>query len=300
MRPEKEIEEKEARLQEFTDKKNLEKYVEERVQASRQRQRREKKKAKKWQEKNRRLEQQQATEPLRNRHKTQPGEARSVSTEKRDAVLHLMSTEKPANVKRLMWLLDALRRAEKLRKELFELKAYKDARPYGSLSLLGRDPVPEIKRLDLELHGLLGEIAGKLKRYHRTTTIHVIEPEYYSLVKSEHSTKKADQREALGALYLVEFASNGSGRFEADICKFRNCYIESCGKLFCAATESQRFCSDSCRKKFYTGNDEYKAKRAAHVREERRKLRDRTQAEDLTRQLAELRNSKSSIKRRIQ
>lgn len=172
---------------------------------------------------------------------------------------------------RLRGLLDELRKAETLRLKVLELKTLSR---YGSLALLAGegDPAARIPVLNLELQGWLRKINDRLKRYHFTSAVRVIEPTYDGLVKSARSTKRADadQWEAQATVWLVELATNGSGRSPADILKFRNCLLEECGKLFYAITGHQKHCSATCRKKFHSSSPESHKKRSDYMKKYRR------------------------------
>jgi hypothetical protein len=191
---------------------------------------------------------------------------------------------------RLLWLLDALRKAESMRLAIVELKE-----PIGgSINLWALSSrMPGASELKLELHRLLREINQRLERYELTPEVSVID---WTLIRFDRSSRKADADEVVLAGWLVDFATNGRGRFPAAILDFRNCLERTCQKLFWNPDQKAKFCRATCRKKYHASDPEKKQQRNEKLRMARRQQNEaaKRQLEDLKRDLQQ------SRKRRIQ
>jgi hypothetical protein len=159
---------------------------------------------------------------------------------------------------RLLWLLEALKRAERLRLHLYNPSVY------GSLARLG--PTPEV--LAKDLRSLLKEIAERLCRYRFTLGVSGT-PTFVSLRMDEIPTIGTPATEGTVARWLVELATNGRGAVSATIGNFRNCRLEQCQKLFFAMTDHQKYCSVKCRQKVFSSTPEFREKHRIAVRQAR-------------------------------
>lgn len=186
----------------------------------------------------------------------------------------LLKEPASAHVQRLMWLLEALRRAEKLRLEIMEIKLQVAAMGSSAMNLwvLTGDPTGErtIARTGAELKRLVSAINERLKRYQFTPAIRVLEPEPLGLIENKQYLNKTETEEAIAAGWMVEFASNGHGLYPAAILNFRICREQTCQKLFWNEDKKAHYCSPACRKRFYSSNPEHKLKRNERLKRQRR------------------------------
>jgi hypothetical protein len=170
-----------------------------------------------------------------------------------------------------------LKRVEADGKELLDLEVLKDQQRMAehkiNLALLAGPAAPRIAAMRPELEQLLGEINNRLERYHFIPGVRLPDAPL-TLEKYDRFTgAESFKWECLGAKWLVELATNGSGRAHADILKFRNCQLEDCGQLFYDFTNRQKFCSPKCCRKAHFSSERFKKKRAAYMRNKRREQR---------------------------
>lgn len=212
----------------------------------------------------------------------------------------LLKEPTSSRAQRLLWLLEALRKAETLRLQVMRIKSSIRAMAGSSVNLWALTGDPSGKRAiaesNAELRRLVNAINDRLKRYQFTPAIRVAEAEPLRLIESKQCLSKADVEEAIAAGWLVEFASNGR------IANFRNCHEHTCQKLFWNEDAKAKFCTPTCRKKFYSSDPEHKLKRNERLKQKRRDERAAAakEFEDLKTDLQNRRKFPKSPTRRVQ
>jgi predicted nucleic acid-binding Zn ribbon protein len=210
--------------------------------------------------------------------------------------------------RRVLWLLEALIKAENLRIELYELAAdhllvtdHRGVSRWVSKSNPDQAPKydpdegvftdPQLRALELQFNGVLKEIEQKLKRYRWTPTVrcgefHGLMERYIWPTKSEE-----DSWENWAVFWLIGHATmDSSGRSPGLILRFKHC--RQCGVWFYAVTEHQEHCSERCRRKFYSQGPEYRAARAAYMRKHRRDIKEMQRRQDEARRRRSVTESK--------
>src|SRR5690349_3656975 len=177
------------------------------------------------------------TTSLRRHTKTNKLEAEIIGINKAKLIFSLLLKEPSSErVQRLLWLLEALRKAETLRLEIMKINSFSRVMERSRINLLALtgDPTGKkaIAETSKELRKLVIAINDRLKRYHFCPAVRVLEPEPLGLIESKQCLIKADSEEAIAAGWLLEFAGNGRGSYPASILDFRNCHEQSCQKLF--------------------------------------------------------------------
>lgn len=194
-------------------------------------------------------------------------------------------------VARVLWLLEALIKAENLRIQLYEpaadhlLVADHHGFPLRWVSKSNPDQPPsydpdrqifidpQLRALNSQFNALLKEIEEKLKRYRWTPTVRCgdvrigLGVQYIWPRKSEQ-----DSWENWAVFWLIGHAAMGSsGRSPGLILRFKHCL--QCGVWFYASMEHQKHCSTRCRKKFHSESPEFRKKRANYMSKYRLKER---------------------------
>ena len=173
-------------------------------------------------------------------------------------------------VDRVLWLLEALIKAERLRLQLYEATYIGTG---NSISVTSRyDAIrdsfadPQLQALNLEFQETLKQIEQSLKRYRWTPTIR--SGDFYGLTERHIWPKKSaeDNWENWAVFWLINHAAEGSsGRSQSLILRFRRC--RQCQTWLYARTKHQEHCSARCRKKLHSESPEFKGKRAKYMRE---------------------------------
>jgi hypothetical protein len=190
-------------------------------------------------------------------------------------------------VKRMLWLIEALRSAESLRVRLYEAAGFESPQwplvsPYQGISDGFSDS--QLQELNLAFRSLMNEIEGNLKRYRWHPTVRC--GSFLGLT-SMYTWSREDSKdqnwENWAVYWLIGQATQGSsGRATSLILRFRNC--RQCQTLFYALTDHQQCCTAACRKKFHAekvlSTPEGRAKHAADMKERRRLQREREARQD--------------------
>jgi hypothetical protein len=183
------------------------------------------------------------------------------------------SEPRSASVKRVLWLLEALRDAETLRIQLYEAtEALRDSLPVMQCDEEGRISFAdaEVETKNLQFQKLIREIEHRLKRYRWTPTIDHVE--FAALHQSYVWPRKSEQWENVAVEYLLRMAGRGGfGRTPSEIRRLRRC--RQCQKWFYATTEHQTSCSHRCRNISHSESPEAKARHATYMREIYRPLK---------------------------
>jgi hypothetical protein len=174
----------------------------------------------------------------------------------------------PANSsapRRLRRILGELKNADKIRSEL-ALNLEK-ARRKGQIAgppdeVFFRDQhLGELSRLQ----GQLRKVNALLRRYTRSPTI-VVGHRYRMSELAHWKLPKRhevyEEWEHFGLEMILEATRDGA------LSRYRQC--DQCERWFYAATPRQRFCKDSCRKRYASKSEEYRAKRRVYMRHYRK------------------------------
>ena len=202
---------------------------------------------------------------------------------------------KSSRVDRVVWLLEALIKAESLRLQLYGpasdhlLVSDHPRQPWATRWVSKSNPSqppkynpdrmvftdPELHALHMQFKSLMREIEEKLKRYRWTPTVRCGGIEGGLGVRYIWPNKSAeDSWENWAVLWLIGHAAQeSSGASPGLILRFRHCL--QCGIWFYATTDHQKHCSIRCRRKFYTQSPEYRAERAKYMKKHRREAKER-------------------------
>lgn len=181
-------------------------------------------------------------------------------------------------VRRVLQLLELMKDSEILRLQLYEhWKSDFDAMVRAPLTYQPRykwvDETseftePDLQAMNIKFEKQTADIEKRMKRYNWHPTIRPFF-EFHSLEEMYVWRKKTanENWENWAVLWLMRHVK-GSGRSPAPILRFRKC--RQCSAWFYALTDHQTHCTAKCRQKFHAQSEEFRAKRAAYMREKYR------------------------------
>jgi predicted nucleic acid-binding Zn ribbon protein len=124
---------------------------------------------------------------------------------------------------------------------------------------------PALQSLNHNLCDRLARIDRRLRKYRWTPAVR------YGGSFLEYVTKWPTEAEWENRTVLDLLESlKGQGLNTSQIQRYRRCRL--CSNWFYAVTAHQKNCSDTCRKKFNSNSDKFRAKRASYMRERYRPL----------------------------
>jgi hypothetical protein len=185
------------------------------------------------------------------------------------------ASQKPNSpcVRRVLGLLQLIQETERLRLELYKRCKSQSDDPatfpkYEEETALGVFSDPEQQTLNLAFHDGLKNLNKKMQRYRWSPTIRA--GDFLSLQQVFTWPGRRDGEmfwENFAVFWLMGHVS-GSLLSPAPILRFRQC--RQCSAWFYALTDHQLQCSSRCRQKFHANSPEFRAKRAAYMREQYR------------------------------
>jgi predicted nucleic acid-binding Zn ribbon protein len=189
----------------------------------------------------------------------------------------LNSASNSPSVSRVLWLLQALIRAENFRIRLYSA-ALTDPGKYDWA--FGGFTDSDLREQSRQFDRLLSEIEKGLKRYQWTPTVRCGDVQlglgvnYIWPKDSEESNW-----ENWAVFWLIGQASRESGgSSQGLILRFRHCL--QCGTWFYAVTEHQKFCTQRCRKNSHSSTPEAREKHRMDVREYRQRKKEMEKRQD--------------------
>jgi hypothetical protein len=196
-------------------------------------------------------------------------------------------------VRRVLGLLQLIQKTERLRLELY--KRCKDQRDdpatfrkYEREMILGTFSNPEQESLNVAFNDGLKNLEGLMQRYRWTPTIRG--GDFLSLQQVFTWPGRRDSEafwENSAVSWLMGHVS-GSLLSPAPLLRFRQC--RQCADWFYALTDHQLQCSAKCRQMFHANSPEFRAKRAAYMRERYRPLEKRKEQRQKRLVRAQIRN----------
>jgi hypothetical protein len=186
-------------------------------------------------------------------------------------------------VRRVMKLLQLIQETERLRLELYNRCKEQRDNPatfpkYEKEMAFGIFSDRKQQALNIEFNDRLKTVRKQMQRYRWSPTIR--SGDFLSLKQVFTWPGRRDSEafwENFAVFWLMGHVS-GSLSSPAPILRFRRC--RQCSGLFYALTDHQLQCSAKCRQKFHANSPEFRAKRAAYMRERYRpqeKQRDQRQ-----------------------
>lgn len=180
-----------------------------------------------------------------------------------------------ACVKRVLHLLELMKKAETLRLDLFkrvgELRANPDTFAKHEFEIcydnFTHPSLKELQSLNLAYWGCLKEIERLGKRYRWSPTVRG--GGFFGLAKMFTWSKRTeDDAWENWAVYWLLNHVESSGLAPSRILRFRQC--RQCSEWFYALTDHQLYCSSACRQRFHASSPEFREKRARYMREQYR------------------------------
>lgn len=105
---------------------------------------------------------------------------------------------------------------------------------------------------------LIREVNNRLSHYAWSPAIHAVDFSAFQQRPNWRGRNQSGREEKIAVWVLVNALTTGS------IDRFRSC--SECDRWFYALAEHQRYCSDTCRKKYASRSTEFKTKRRNYMR----------------------------------